>query len=807
MARRCSFSGNTPISIALFILSLTLFLPLAAISQSSDKPLPAMKAPTTQNVLPRFARTPFLAPSTVSLLPAVSYDSGATCTNAIAVADVNGDGHPDILVANGCTVINNQAPAGSVSVLMGNGDGTFQPASNFSSGGFDAISLAISDVNADGKPDLLVLNVCSTLSCASGVIAVLMGNGNGTFQSPVLYPVHPSSQQLGASLVVGDLTGNGKLDLVLVQGCTSGSCGSIGVLMGNGDGTFQPVVTASVQMIQPLSVVLSDVNADGILDILVAIQCADQFCNSGLVGVLLGKGDGTFSPLVTYDGGGKNTISIAVADVNADGKPDLLIANVCLSDANCLTGSVGVLFGNGDGTFRPVTTFPSGAAEAFALAVGDLNDDGILDLAVDHCTLGTKTGYSCPGGSGIVAVFQGNGDGTFQSPITHTSGGSEAVAVAIADLNGDGRPDLVVANNVGETNGDGTVGVLLNKSSFKTSTTLGSSLNPSIYGQAVIFTATVTGIGPVPTGTVVFTWGSGYTIGSAKLNSSGVATLTKSNLNADTYPLTAVYKGDANNLGSTSTIVNQVVQQTTSAATLTSSPNPSTPGQTVTFTAQITSSTVIPTGPVTFAEGKTVLATVQLSGGKAKFATSSLPSGSTTVSVSYLGNSNIRASTASVTQSVSNGMPPVFTMPYTGTLYLLQMEGSAGASTMFGLGTSPTNFVGYYGGLPNNPVPTGEVMVGTFTAGTVINFGMFSQFGTQSGWAFSSGTDQASIVAFTDPDNNLGMGGSITQQTSSTTWLLHLDDALSYLFDDDDNDVLMQLRVAPSQPQRRAIKK
>ncbi|MGB7862696.1 MAG: Ig-like domain-containing protein [Candidatus Sulfotelmatobacter sp.] len=184
-----------------------------------------------------------------------------------------------------------------------------------------------------------------------------------------------------------------------------------------------------------------------------------------------------------------------------------------------------------------------------------------------------------------------------------------------------------------------------------TATTLVSSLNPSIYGQSVTWTATVTTSGTVPpTGKVNFTWGD--SIGTVTLNSSGVATLTRSNLNADSYPLTAVYLGDANNLGSTSAILNQVITQTTSSATVSSSPNPSTQGQSVTFTATISSPTVTPTGPVTFAAGKTVLGTAQLSGGKAKFTTSTLAVGSTTVTATYYGDSNIAESSASVTQTV-----------------------------------------------------------------------------------------------------------------------------------------------------------
>jgi subtilase family serine protease len=183
-------------------------------------------------------------------------------------------------------------------------------------------------------------------------------------------------------------------------------------------------------------------------------------------------------------------------------------------------------------------------------------------------------------------------------------------------------------------------------------TTLVSSLNPSIYGQAVTLTATVQFSGSTtPTGTVNFVWDE-YSIGTVTLNRSGVATLTKSNLNADSYPLMAIYSGDANHASSTSVVLNQVVQETTSAATISASPNPSTEGQAVTFTASITSPTVTVTGPVTFTAGNTVLGTAQLSGGKAKFTTSALTTGSTTVTATYYGDSNIAGSSASVTQVV-----------------------------------------------------------------------------------------------------------------------------------------------------------
>jgi hypothetical protein len=185
---------------------------------------------------------------------------------------------------------------------------------------------------------------------------------------------------------------------------------------------------------------------------------------------------------------------------------------------------------------------------------------------------------------------------------------------------------------------------------YPTSSSLTSNPNPSVYDQAITLTAGVTGTGPfAPTGNVSFV-SSGNILANVKLNSSGLAVVTTRKLNAGSYPLTAVYKGDPYNQSSTSRVQNQTVLQTTSQATITSSLNPSIVGQAVTFTATITSPTVMPTGPVTFIAGSTSLGSVQLSGGKATFTTSSLPAGSTVVKVKYDGNSNIKGSSASLTQ-------------------------------------------------------------------------------------------------------------------------------------------------------------
>jgi len=570
-------------------------------------------------------------PSAISFLPAVTYYSGAWDAYSVAVADVNGDGKPDVLVANYCIAMTN-CTNGLIGVLLGNGDGTFQAAVTYSSGGSRAVSLVVADVNGDGKPDVLVANQCfSHANCAEGGVGVLLGNGNGTFQPALSYA---SGKGTGSSVAVADLNGNGSADLVV----TTWNPGSVGVLLGNGDGTFQGVVTYPAG--GPQASAIADVNGDGKPDILIA--------DTAGAGVLLGNGDGTFQPEVMYSSGGSTPTSIVAADLNDDGKKDLVVMNFD-------SGNVGVLLGNGDGTFQPAVTYGGAdGAGTPSVAVADVNGDGKLNLLVVNFQIDTK-------GDGGIGVFLGNGDGTFQPEAVFGSGGYFAWGLAVADVNGDGKPDLVAAN-LQLTRGQplkGFVGVLLNNTTFgksATSTSLTSSLNPSIYGQKVTWTATVTSPSSItPTGTVRFKsqfFTETFTIGSATLNSSGVATLTKSNLNAATYPLTAVYAGDAANLGSTSTVLNQVVLQTTSSAKLTSSPNPTTQGQAVTFTATISSPTVIATGPVTFTAGKTVLGTAQLSGGKAKLAISSLPLGLTKVTVTYYGNSNIAKSSASVVQTV-----------------------------------------------------------------------------------------------------------------------------------------------------------
>ena len=223
----------------------------------------------------------------------------------MVVGDVNGDGRPDLAVAN--------FTSNNVSVLLGNGDGTFQPARSYGAG-TNPNSVAVGDVNGDGRPDLAVAN-------ASGnTVSVLLGNGDGTFQPARSYGAGTNPQ----SVAVGDFNGDGRPDLAVANYYSN----DVLVLLGNGDGTFQPVMSFDAGT-NPISVAVGDINGDGRPDLAVANA------NSNNVSVLLGNGDGTFQPARTF-GVGNNPFSVAVGDVNGDGRPDLAVANANSNNVSVL---------------------------------------------------------------------------------------------------------------------------------------------------------------------------------------------------------------------------------------------------------------------------------------------------------------------------------------------------------------------------------------------------------------------------------------------------------------------------------------
>ena len=435
---------------------------------------------------------------------AVSYLTGGVDPLSVAVGDFNNDGILDLAVANYYAVYGSTTGEGSVSVFLGNGDGTFRAAQSFLTSGLDTYTVAVGDFNRDGKLDLVATNYCAGSGCANGSVSLLLGNGDGTFQAAQTF----SSGGLYATAVaVGDFNGDGILDLAVGNENGGYTGGAVNVFLGSGDGTFKAGQVYSTGGLV-VSITAGDVNGDGKKDLVAANaclgNCTDVQAAPGIA-VLLGNGDGTFQTAAPYSSGGFGVYSVALADMNGDGKVDLVVGDnnsvgvllgngdgtfqaatlysspflysIVVSDMDgdgnpdvvavsncqfgsynvCFNGSASVLLGNGDGSLEGERAFNTAGNDSQYVAVGDLNGDGNLDLVTaDVC----PSSNNCHNDS--VSVILGNGDGTFQAPQSYLSGGVPGgVSVNIADLNGDGKPDLLVTNACDDANCDGTISVLL----------------------------------------------------------------------------------------------------------------------------------------------------------------------------------------------------------------------------------------------------------------------------------------------------------------------------------------------------------
>jgi hypothetical protein len=324
---------------------------------------------------------------------------------AIALGDFNGDGVPDLAVANG-------GPTNTVSVRLNDGQGEFGVATDYAVDS-DPTTIAVADFNGDGVPDLAVSNY------VSNTVTVLLGDGQGGFGTRTDYRTGSGPY----AVAVADFNGDGAPDLATANL----DAASVSVFLGDGKGGFAAKIDHKTYD-DPLTLAVGDFNGDGAPDLAVTDEYgADTFS------VLLGDGNGAFGPEHEYRAGDM-PCSVAVADFNGDGKPDLAVGSL---------DGVSVLLGNGNGGFGSKTEYHI-SEYARALVAGDFNGDGTIDLAV------------ATGDTNQVCVLPGNGLGGFGRGTTyavgaHASSYSMAQSIAVGDLNGDGRTDLAVSNGLLKT--------------------------------------------------------------------------------------------------------------------------------------------------------------------------------------------------------------------------------------------------------------------------------------------------------------------------------------------------------------------
>jgi len=584
---------------------------------------------------------------------------------AIASAYLDADNNLDVVTGDSVITATQQdknpPDSSTITVLLGKGDGSFKPQVNYPGCTIgSAVQILLADFNRDGHTDIALgcsdrknANLNNGNGGTNGGLVIILGNGDGTFKPPTLYPTGDV-----ASIAMGDFNGDGVLDIVLTDNAQQ----NVIFFNGNGNGTFTQQATSISTIAAAHGVVVADFNGDGIDDVAYAVGAANRLSD---LYVAIGNGDGTFqvpsTPAATQIGE-----FLTTGDTNADNKADIVAATITLPGPypNPTNPNIGnslfVLIGNGNGTFQTPVAYLSDIPSDPHLA--DVNGDGIPDIIA--------------GGSTGALVYQGNGDGTFwtypvaalpsQEPVI--GGFSLTYAVNAGDYNNDGNADLIgtdadtpraavtlsqveqsssasaltsvgvfplgsgVHNVDARYSGDSVyVGSLSNvvhltAAPVDTALTLTASPNSSILtGQPVTLTAVLSPytVGPPTTttnGDQVNFFSGATLLGSGTL-SSGVAVLTTTALVTGVDSLTAVFPGDSNYNPSTS----NTVTATVSNIALSSSANPSIYKQSVTFTATLPATK---SGIVNFFDGATNIGSGVINGTSAIFTTSALSVGS-----------------------------------------------------------------------------------------------------------------------------------------------------------------------------------
>jgi len=335
--------------------------------------------------------------------------------SGIAVGDFNQDGKLDLVVANsGQASGQNQGPhANTLAIILGNGKGGLMSES-FIPVEKTPLSIAVSDLNKDNKLDLIVS------SFGKGDVSELLGNGDGTFQSPRSFHVGPRADAIS----IADFNGDGNGDLLV----SNGTLTSVSLLSGDGTGNFA-VAKKVASGRSATAVVTGDFNHDGKTDYITANL------DSNTVSVVLGRGNGKF---LDFGPGFQLGTTLAnqtiAADFNGDGLADLALADTGINQDG---QTIEILLGTGNGSFAGAKAFNAGT-QPEGLVAADFNHDGHTDLIVSDFG-------SFPNDHGGVSLLLGRGDGSFQGPHTFAAG-DFPVSIASADFNGDGNPDVVVAD-------------------------------------------------------------------------------------------------------------------------------------------------------------------------------------------------------------------------------------------------------------------------------------------------------------------------------------------------------------------------
>ncbi len=512
--------------------------------------------------------------SAVNLLSSKTSDTGTYADGAldsIAVGDLNGDGIPDLVVPN--------FAGNSLTILLGNGDGTFTPTTASVVMDQGPHDVAVGDFNEDGILDLAVVTQL-------GSMRVLLGNGDGTFRESeqIWYLADPPYGVL--YVAAGDFNGDGHLDIVASSAdlsYLSGYSCALEILLGVGDGTFSVDSVPSPLAVSSPVFVVGDFNGDGILDLAVP--------SVNWVTILLGNGDGTFTPTPASPTMENIPNLIVVGDFNGDSKADLAVTN------NSDDGIVAIFLGNGDGTFRPAPNL-SVIFEPTAIAVGDFNGDGIADLAVANVNCG-------------VMALLGNGDGTFAGITENTSEILCLYNIVVGDFDRDGISDM-------------------------------AGTSPSYYGPN-------TGQPPVRDVTVLTT----------QLTQTASATVTGiSPVGSGRHNIYAGYDGDEDYSPSVSASTPLIARQATPTVTVTPSSTAISTVQPLSVTVAVSGGTIdlTPTGSITLTSGSYTSAATALGSGSATInvPAGSLAVGTDTLTASYSGDGNFNATTGTASVTITN---------------------------------------------------------------------------------------------------------------------------------------------------------